>query len=264
VQGQLSPELQGPVPGDLMAIVQAMAPEINTESPVPRYHQIAEALSKVIQSWPDGSRLPGEIELANSLNVSRATIKRAFEQLLRDGLLYRKQGLGTFTAPRRLPRALKLTSLWEDLTNAGRLVTTQVLNCHIVPADPLVAERLEVAEGTDVVFVERLRLADGRPFALMKNWHPLPACEPLLHVDFSRASLYAALERECGVVLQVAKQTIQARLPSPAEARLLSLSRREPVLQMKRQAFVASGQPVEWGNHIYPADQCEFSTVLER
>jgi GntR family transcriptional regulator len=210
------------------------------------------------------SKVPAEIELADRLDLSRGTVKRSIEELVDRGILFRRRGLGTFVAQRRLPRALKLTSLWEDLTRAGRRMGTQVLACRVAKPEAEVAEKLEIAKYDDIIYIERLRLADDRPFALLKNWHPIPLCQPLLNVDLTKRSLYEALRQECGVTLQVARETIQARLPTVAEARQLLIAPGEPVLRVRRQTFADSGHPVEWTDHVYPADQSEFTTVLER
>ena len=95
---------------------------LNHSSPVPLYHQAAQALEAAIEDGrlPRGSKLGGEVELATRLGISRPTMRAAMKQLVDKGLLLRRRGIGTIVAPRPVRRAVALTSLYDDLKEAGR------------------------------------------------------------------------------------------------------------------------------------------------
>src|SRR5207247_4066616 len=99
-----------------------------------------------------------------------------------------------------------------------------------------------------LVYVERLRLADARPLALMRNWLP-PAYAELSSAELAADGLYRIL-RARGVQPQVAKQRIAARSANQREARLLKIRRGQPLITMQRTAYDADGRAIEFGDHV--------------
>jgi DNA-binding GntR family transcriptional regulator len=99
-------------------------------SPVPLYHQAAQALERAIEDGrlPRGSKLEGELDLAEQLGISRPTMRAALKQLVDKGLLIRRRGIGTMVATKPVRRAVALTSLYDDLKESGREPTTRVLD----------------------------------------------------------------------------------------------------------------------------------------
>ncbi|MGH3086751.1 MAG: GntR family transcriptional regulator, partial [Rubrobacteraceae bacterium] len=94
---------------------------LDPASPVPLYHQAARVLEEAIEDGrlPRGSRLEGEISLAEQLGISRPTMREAIKKLVEKGLLVRRRGIGTIVAPKPVRRAVALTSLYDDLKEAG-------------------------------------------------------------------------------------------------------------------------------------------------
>src|SRR5918998_2112928 len=90
-------------------------------SPVPLYHQAAQALEAAIEDGrlPRGSKLGGEVELATRLGISRPTMRAAMKQLVDKGLLLRRRGIGTMVAPRPVRRGGALTRFYDDLKEGG-------------------------------------------------------------------------------------------------------------------------------------------------
>jgi DNA-binding GntR family transcriptional regulator len=149
--------------------------DLDRYSPVPLYHQMATQIEAAIRSGElePGDRLPNEIELAEQLQVSRPTLRRAIEELVRRGLLVRKRGFGTQVVQPRNERRGELSSLFDSLKTRGHNPETKVLRREITPATPQVAEALRISVETPVVAIERLRLSDGEPLAVMHNWLPV-------------------------------------------------------------------------------------------
>ncbi len=235
------------------------------DSPVPLYHQVAEALTEAITSGdlPPGSRLDNEIDLAAALGVSRPTMRRAIEQLVDAGLLVRKRGVGTQVVHTRVRRQVELSSLFDDLSAAGQHPHTEVLDNSVGPAATDVAAALGIRPGDPVVSLQRLRYAGGEPLALMHNAIPAALID-LDEQQLARRGLYALL-REAGVSLHVAHQTIGARAASTAEAKLLSERRNAPLLTMSRLTYDDRGRAVEFANHLYRASLYSFeATLLQR
>jgi GntR family transcriptional regulator len=235
---------------------------IDRDSPVPLYFQIAQQLEHAIASGalPAGSRLDNEIELADQLAVSRPTMRKAIETLVRHGMLVRRRGLGTVVVHRPVRRPVALSSLFDDLASAGRRPTTEVLSIGLAPADDEIAEALGLPVGTEVQVVERLRSADGEVLALLHNYLPIG----MVTVDgqgLATHGLYQLLRRQ-GITLQLANQEIGARRASAREARLLHVPRHATLLTMRRTAYDSAGRAVEYGSHCYVADRYSFEMTL--
>ena len=229
---------------------------------MPLYYQIAKQLEEAIdqQILPAGERLANEVELAERLAVSRPTLRQAIDRLVEQGLVVRRRGLGTVVVPRRVSRSVALSSLYDDLSAAGRRPTTKVLNVGERRADEAVAKALGVQPGDPVAFLERLRYADGAPLAVMQNHLPLGLLD-LADARLEQHGLYELL-RARGIQLNVAHQVIGARPAAAGEAKLLQVARHVTVLTMTRTTYDSTGSSVEYGNHCYRADRYVFETSL--
>jgi len=235
---------------------------LDPSSPVPLYHQAARALERAIEAGelPRGSKLPNELDLASELGISRPTMRQAIRQLVDKGLLVRRRGIGTIVAPRPVRRAVALTSLYDDLKAAGREPATRVLSLEEVECPPEIAEHLGVGVGASVLRLERLRLADSAPIALMRNFIPSGLLE-LRPEDLERGGLYE-LFRRAGVAPHVATQRIGAKKAGAEEAEALEIEPGDPVLTMNRVAYDTGGRAIEYGWHRYPAESYWFEMML--
>jgi GntR family transcriptional regulator len=237
---------------------------MDPSSPVPLYYQLSELLRDwIVTTATPGARVVAEEHIAEELTVSRATVRKAIERLEADGLLYRRRGMGTFVSEPRLHRKLRLTSSANDIFASGRSVHTRLLRREELPADDAIAEHLGLDAAAPVIRLERVRYADSQPVALLRNWLPTSLARPVLDANLDQRTLYEVLERDCGVVLGHAVQTLQARMPSKTEASSLEMPRTEPVMRVLRQAFTDKNDIVEWSDCLYPAELAEFVATIE-
>lgn len=238
---------------------------IDRTSPIPLYFQVTAQLEAAIDAGElaPGDRLPNEIELAGSLGLSRPTMRRAMEELVGKGLLVRKRGYGTQVANTQVHRRVELTSLYDDLDAAGQHPTTEVLKLDPTRVNAAAAAAMGAEATQPLVYIERLRSADGRPLALMRNWLP-PAYTDVSKEQLATDGLYRIL-RARGVQPLVAKQRITARSAGQREARLLKIRRGRPLIAVQRTAFDPDGHAIEFGDHVYRADAYAIEvTVFDR
>jgi DNA-binding GntR family transcriptional regulator len=235
---------------------------IDRASPVPLYFQLAQHFETAIKSGAlkAGARLDNEVELAERLGLSRPTVRAAFLYLANKGMVVRKRGAGTLVAKERIDRDVELTSLYDDLSAAGRTPQTQILRNEVGHATEQVAGALQLPERALVVCLERIRLADGEPIALMHNY--LPAA--LMHLPsdmLAEHGLYELL-RAGGIRLGSATQRMSAKNASATEARILNETRGAALLTMERVAYDENDRPVEFGQHLYRASRYAFTTHM--
>jgi DNA-binding GntR family transcriptional regulator len=236
--------------------------QVDRNSPVPLYFQVAQHLEQLIESGAlaAGAQLENETDLADKLGLSRPTMRRAIEYLVHRGLLIRKRGVGTQVGPAKVRRQVELTSLYDDLAKTQRSPVTQVLSFTIEPIPAPVAAELSLAEGTAVYAFERLRYAEAKPLALMHNYVPAHLL-PLTADDLQTHGLYN-LFRANGINLKIAKQSIGARAATAPQARALEETRGAPLLTMVRATYDDQGRAVEYGSHIYRASRYSFDLTL--
>jgi DNA-binding GntR family transcriptional regulator len=160
----------------------------------------------------------------------------------------------------KVRRPLELTSLYDVLVNEGREPTTQVLSLQTVPASDSIAHELNLTEGASVDALERLRLAQGEPLALMYNY--LPAGLVKLGADDLVDNGLYQLMRNVGIRPHLASQTIGARAATAAEARLLNEPKHAPLLVMQRTTYDDGGRAIEYAHHVYRASAYSFEFVL--
>jgi DNA-binding GntR family transcriptional regulator len=228
--------------------------QIDRSSPIPLYFQVSRRIEEAVDRGElvPGERLPNEIEFAESLAISRPTMRRALDDLVEKGMLTRKQGVGTRVANAQVRRRVALTSLFDDLAAAGRQPRTKVLRFDTHCVDRHAARALGAAADEPLVYCERLRLADGSPLAILRNWLP-GRFRDLTSADLETNGLYQLLgERNARPT--VAKQRITAQPAGAAEARLLETKRNASLISMQRTAFDAAGQAVEFADNLYRAD----------
>jgi GntR family transcriptional regulator len=222
------------------------------------YERISADLAQQVRSGllVPGERLPSEGELAQRYGVTRMTIRHAVEQLVRDGLLFRRWGVGTFVAEERPAyRSFnRLQSFAEDIAAEGRALMTKVLIQEEVAAPPAVAEALALAQGAPVVRWERVRLLENRPVALQHSWVPLSICPLLPRLALVNGSLYATLAAEGGVKLGSAEQTVVPVAAGRPEAAALAVPRGTPLLRIERVTRDVNAQVVELARSWTVAD----------
>lgn len=235
---------------------------VDRTSPVPLYHQLAEQLTAAVENGTlqPGDPFENELALADRLDLSRPTVRRAIAELVDRGLLVRRRGIGTTVASQVIHRRDELTSLFDDMARRGQKPSTQVLAFDTAASNAVAAEALGAPGDTPLLYVERLRMAGETPTALMHNWLP-PRYADLTAADLEGASLYALL-RARGARPVIAHQTIGARRPTAQERKLLGLSAGDPLLTMKRRAYDATGAAVEYGDHCYRYDQYAFDVTV--
>jgi GntR family transcriptional regulator len=253
--------LAGNGKGDTQAVKQLNV-VLDRTSPVPLYHQLAQAIEAAIVSGDlaPGDRLENELSLTTRLGLARPTARQAIGELARKGLVVRKRGVGTQVLSARINRETKLSSLYDDLQQSGRKPETQLLTYEIgPPADEIVAAAPEIDEAREYVRVRRLRIADGMPLAILTNHLPVdlgPSEDELQHTG-----LYSAL-RSHGINLSVAHQTVTARLMTAEEAKLLGERRPAACLTAIRVVYDDNGRLVEVGQHVYRASHYSLEVSL--
>ncbi len=242
-----------------------MAPE--PEPGVPRHEQISSYLRGEIEAdrLNSGDKLPSEKALCKKFGVSRITVRRALQTLEADGLIFRRQGLGSFVSERPLAQGLiRLTDFAQDMARAGLDATSRVLRHEEVRCPGPVAERLGVEPGESVVRLDRLRLGEGTPVALDRTWLPLKYGRLLHGHDLAEDTLYAILEREYDIPVLSGRYRISAVEADEEVAAALSVDPASALLFIERTSRTEGGRPVYFQRRFYRPDRVAYELELAR
>lgn len=238
---------------------------INKRVPIPLYYQIAEEIRNKIHrgEYTVGSALPAERELAEMYDVSRNTVRQAIIELVNEGILIRRHGIGTFTAPPKLEHVLnRLTSFSEDMAQRNMKAGSRTISFVTRLPTPVECSNLSIHEHDQVVECVRLRSADDVPMALEITVLVNSLCPGLSAADLGDgASLYAILAERWSVCIVRATQSIEPTLATPYEAELLDVQPQSAMLLMHRIAYDQNCRTVEYTKSIYRGDRYKF--VLE-
>ncbi|MDC7232427.1 MAG: GntR family transcriptional regulator [Spirochaetales bacterium] len=239
---------------------------LNLESPVPLYYQLQELLRNKIEerAYKPGDKIPSEKELVETFDVSRITVRNAISALVFEGLLVKKQGRGTIVAHPRLQEDgnSRLLSFTEKMAQQGIEISTEVLKVLKIPATQRVADFLDIQGGQQVIYVKRLRLADGEPIALFENYISLDT-GVTEEDDFSQ-SVYQLYEKKCGIKISGAEKFIEASAAGGEHCEKLGLVEGEPTLVIRIKTLDIHNKPIEFSEGFYRGDRFQYSLSLTR
>ena len=236
---------------------------------LPRYYQLSNILRERIARGELEARepIPSERQLEKDYSVSRTTIRRAIELLIRQGYLYREHGRGTFVSPHKLQKGIsELTSFTEDMKRRGLKPGQNILEIGSVAPPDDVRTRLELREDREKVLrVERLRLGDGVPMGLQTSYYVLPEGESISRKELEEVgSIYRILQEKFHLIPTEADETLEVALATPREASLLQIVPGSPLLLSERVTYSQNRQVIEFVKIIYRGDRYRYYAKLTR
>ncbi len=200
---------------------------INRENPQKLYVQLEEIIKKKIEDkdWAIGSQIPTEEDLCKIYGVSKATVRAAILELVRQGYLMRQQGRGTFVCKRVISEGLMMHASFRELMlDIGVHSSTKVLAQTVtMPVDDIDI-KLNVPEDSHLIYIKRLRLVENEPVLLQETYIPHHICPHLLKDDIENNSLFELVEKKYGIKITRVKDYIEVVAPSSDEIKLLNLS----------------------------------------
>lgn len=236
----------------------------------PLYRRVGDYLRDGIArgTWPPGTPIPSEKALAGHFSIARMTARQAVDCLIREGLVARVQGRGTFVTLSRVERELtRMRGFSEDMRTQGMAPSSRLLAREVIPAPATVSEHLGLGKREAVIFLRRVRLADGTPMALETSYLHYELCRPVLEADLEAGSLYTFLQDTVAMKLHCASRELRAALPAPAEAALLEMPRKCPVLVAAQTTYIQQDGrdvPAIFGHTLYRGDRYSFRLEIPR
>jgi DNA-binding GntR family transcriptional regulator len=236
----------------------------------PAYQTLRQQLRDEIAAgvYREGVRLPTESELVARHGLSRQTVRRAFQDLVAEGLVYRVPGRGTYASESGRRYLRQLGSI-EDLMSLSDDTTMEVLSGLRRRVDVDAASRLRLVE--DVVYtVVFRRCHDGVPFVLTRVHLPEPVARPILDAAemadgaVSTSTVIGLTEPHLSEPIVEAAQSITVGTADPEVATAVACDAGHPMLRVDRLYADATGTPVELAVSHFLPEQYTYRVTLRR
>lgn len=235
---------------------------MNKNSAIPLYQQLAETIKEQIASGKlkENDKLMAEKELCESYDVSRITVRKALELLSDEGLIIRKQGIGTFIASRKLDRYVdSILSFTETCEINGRKASAELISLEWKKASVSIAKHLGINEGEKVLCIRRLRSCDDHKVMLEENWFP-QKYGYLVGEDLS-GSIYKIL-RSHGTNPSHALKTIAICSADKNTQELLGVSEEKPLLMHTDTAMDEDYNVIHYTNLVIDPEHYTLTIVI--
>ena len=239
--------------------------ELDCNSALPLYYQLKELIKKKINEnvWQRDQMIPSENEIAAAYGVSVGTVKKAYGELVHEGLLYRRQGKGTFIARPDFRRSfIRFFRYGSGPEVEGITPGSRVLGASVMAPGPRVKEALKLDKGDSVIVIKRLRTLHDVPFMLEDLYLPESIFKGFQDQDISQALLYPIYDAQYQAPIIWADEFLEPRIAGSEEATHLGISPGDPVIYLERIAYTLGDKPVEFRTSTGRGDRFRYHIEL--
>ncbi|MFA4920154.1 MAG: GntR family transcriptional regulator [Thermodesulfovibrionales bacterium] len=230
------------------------------------YRQLLEIIKGKIESgeWSVGSQIPTEEELCKTYDVSKATVRSAILELVRQGYLMRQQGKGTFINKSTVSEGIAMqTSLKELMFEDEFSFKTKVIaHTVMMPIDDLDI-RLDISPDKHVIYIKRLYLIEDEAILVQETYIPYHVCPLLLEDNIEDNSLFDIVEKKYGIKITKAKNYIDITFLNLNESVLLGLNEGATALLLQ-QYFYSGDTQIMYTRSVKRIDRINFHMEFER
>lgn len=236
------------------------------EKKIPLYMKIYEIIRARIEEgkYPENSSLPSELDFQKEFNVSRITIRRSLKDLEDAGYISRKRGKLARVMPKRTYSNLgEVLGFTTSSKSSGERPSSIIIRFGVEAANSIVSEYLQLPLGSDVYFLKRLRLRNGRIIGIHETYiHPSVGSRIRQEDLDENTSLYQLYEN-LGVEIGCADETIEAKIASRQLKQELFLNEDEPIMYRERITYAADNTPLEYSQNNYRANDYKYIVHLK-
>lgn len=216
-----------------------------------KYQQVADTIKQRIftHAYPPKMLLPKQSEFAEEFGVSKITIKKALDGIAREGLIYKKSGLGTYVLGNTLinSRQDAPANAFDGLYNqqGANHVTSKVIKFEIEFPTEAIQAKLGIEANEPVYDILRLRLLDDQPFILEHTYMPIKLV-PDLSTEILEKSIYDYIHRILKLQFGGAYRKIHANLPDADDVKYLQAGENTPILEVEQIVWLTNGKNIEY------------------
>lgn len=231
---------------------------------IPIYQQIISYIKEYIDNgiYQKGNIIPSEQEFCNQFNTSRMTVRKAIDELVNDGYLYRIQGRGTFVSHWVYRKSLEVLGFSYHMKQLGYNPTSRIISFEVIISQPSVAERLKILPTEKVFYLSRVRMADLEPIAIENVYLPEKRFPGLETYSFEENSLYEILKTKYNAEVMLKQEKIHAVMVAGDDAKILFGKEKGVGMHMNGVDFDANMTPVAYADSIYHGTKYIFDVIF--
>lgn len=227
--------------------------DIDFKNEKPLYLQLVKIIKQrvVKNSWQPGMKIPSENEMAKEFDLSVGTVKKALGVLVNEGVLFRRQGQGTFIASPDFSRSF-IRFFRYSMTGGkpSEVPGSKILKFEVIEADDSLAEVLELTPGERTYRMKRVRTLQNTPFALEDLFLPYEKFKGIDKISLEDQLLYPIYSKEFSCPIIWADEFLQPDIIDEEMATILEVNTQTPVIRIERIAHSFGDTPVEFRRSI--------------
>lgn len=235
--------------------------KLDQNNSLPLYLQLKNTIKGLIDSGKikPGDKIDSEYELCKKYNVSRITVRNALAELENEGYLIKKQGKGSFASQPKLFRPLQDSiGFSESCRQAGMESGAFVLKREILPMNEGMRNALKLKENDRLLYIQRLRLANGEPLMIENNYFSYHQYGFLMDEPLT-GSLYELLAEKKGIICNHSLKTIITVTSASGEfVKLLHVSIGAPLFVMEGIMGTQQNVPVHYSLQYIVGEKYSF------
>ncbi len=241
---------------------------VSPDSPLPLHYQVRESIRQALSAVAIKSqeRLPSEKQLADLLNVSLITVRRAIGDLEKEGVLVRRQGVGTFAAKAPLEQKLDhLAGFVEEMGELGKDCTVKLDGIDHIEASDELRGLIDLESDEQVIRIRRVHYLDEEPMMYNITYLPASIGELVLDQDLSCTPVFRIIEKNLGIAIDCADYQIESTVAPRPVARLLGGRSPMATLMVRRTTYaVQSKRKIDFTQLYYRGDRFRYVVHLDR
>ncbi|BBB49080.1 GntR family transcriptional regulator [Pelolinea submarina] len=232
---------------------------------VPIYQQITAYIKETIEKgiYQKGNIIPSEQELCNQFDTSRMTVRRAINDLVNDGTLYRIQGRGTFVSHFVFRKYLEVLGFSYHMRTLGFQPSSKILSFEIQKPEKNIAEELKILPSDNVFYLSRVRMADLEPIAIENVFLPEKRFPGLDKYSLEENSLYDTLRTYYKTEIFLRHEKINAIVAEGTDANILFSKNKGVVMHTWGVDFDTNMNPIAYADSLYHGTKYTFDIVIK-
>jgi GntR family transcriptional regulator len=233
--------------------------------PTSLHHSLGHIIRGKIhgREWIPGQRIPSEREMMRIFNISRATVRQGIDNLVKEGILQRVQGKGTFVAPPKIEQGvLRLMEFSDVIKRNGLKPRSRLVAKQQIEPPPNVRRLLALSESEEVAWFQRLLLVNEAPILLETSYFSAIRFPDLLAAYDGIEAPHLFVYQRYGLKMARARETFEPVILEEWEGELLGSEGGFPALWVEHVAYDTAEKPVAYLTSLMRGDRCRFYTDL--
>ena len=227
--------------------------KIDKNMPIPLYYQLKQLIINSINNgvYKENEAIPTEYEFIGNYKLSRTTVRQALNELVNEGYLYRKKGVGTFvscTTALKIAQStnLPLYHISSMIEESGYVSSVELLQLFFEPASQEVAKALEITIGEAVWVMDRLRMANKTPVSFSRTYFPKKYLGNFDEIAVKASQGFHAFLDSQGYRITAIKHLLIPGITDETTSEILKIPVKSPMMILKDICYSNNGTPIEY------------------